>query len=244
MTTKTRLSDYRTHYRLDAGQIKDPGHLHPVRSASERRRLETIRRALKIQPGEIVLDMGCGSGWFAQLCHEAGARVVATDIAPAGVAGARGRFPEAAHYAVTDAYHAALADDSFDAVIMSEVVEHLEDPVAGLREAARVTRPGGRVLVTVPYRETILEHLCIHCNELTPANAHLHRFDDDNLRAVLVEAGLQPQTTGHMTNKLLELAGFPNVSRHWPYWCWRAIDGLLNGLSGKSAFVLVVAGKV
>jgi SAM-dependent methyltransferase len=244
MTTEPRLSDYRTHYRLDADLIEDPADLHPVRSASERRRLETIRRVLALGSTELVLDMGCGSGWFAQLCHDAGARVVATDIAPAGVAGARARFPEAARFAVTDAYHAALADSSFDAVVLSEVVEHLEDPAAGLAEAARLTKPGGRVLVTVPYRETIIEHLCVHCNRLTPANAHLHRFDDEALQQLLCGVGLQPLQTHHMTNKLLELAGYPDLSRRWPYWLWRAGDGLLNRLTGKPAFLLLVAGKV
>ena len=243
MTTEPRLSDYRTHYRLDADLIEGPADLHPVRSASERRRLQTIRRFLRLQPSELVLDMGCGSGWLAQLCHEGGVRVVATDIARAGVCGARARFPGAAQFAVTDAYHAALSDDSFDAVVLSEVVEHLDDPAAGLREAARVTKPGGRVLVTVPYRETIIEHLCVHCNRLTPANAHLHRFDGDNLRQLLIGVGLQPLQMHHMTNKLLELVGFPDLASRWPYWLWRGADGLLNGLTGKSAFLLLVARK-
>jgi SAM-dependent methyltransferase len=243
MTTEPRISDYRTHYRIDADLIEDPADLHPVRSASERRRLETIRRVLRLRPGELLLDLGCGSGWLAQLCHEAGIRVVATDIASAGVAGARARFPEAARFAVTDAYHTALANESFDAVVLSEVVEHLEDPGKGLGEAARITKRGGRILVTVPYRETIVEHLCVHCNRLTPANAHLHSFDDDTLRQLLAGVGLRPLSFHHMTNKLLELAGFPNLSRRWPYWSWRAVDGLLNGLTGKSAFLLMVAGK-
>ena len=139
MSTEPRLSDYRTHYRLDADQIEDPAALHPVRSASERRRLQTILRVLRLRSNGLVLDMGCGSGWFAQLCHESGIRVVATDIAVTGVAGARARFPGAAQFAVTDAYHAALADESFDAVVLSEVTEHLDDPTAGLAEAARLT---------------------------------------------------------------------------------------------------------
>lgn len=240
MTTDNRLSDYRTHYRLDAEQIEDPERLHPVRSASERRRLQTIRRALQLRPGQRLLDMGCGSGWLAQLCADVGAQVTATDIAVAGVAGARRRFPQAARFAVTDAYHCGLADATFDAVVLSEVVEHLEDPSAGLREAARVTRPGGRVLVTVPYRETIVEHLCIHCNRLTPGNAHLHRFDDSDLRDVFVAAGLAPQQPRHMTNKLLELAGFPRLSRHWPFAAWRVVDGFMNQVTGKSAFLLLV----
>ena len=127
MATEPRLSDYRIHYWLDADLIEDPADLHPARSASELRRLETIRRALRLGRGEFLLDLGCGSGWLAQLCHEAGVLVVATDLATAGVAGARARFPGAARFAVTDAYHTALADESFDAVVLSEVVEHLED---------------------------------------------------------------------------------------------------------------------
>jgi SAM-dependent methyltransferase len=241
--TEPRLSDYRTHYRLDAESIEDPASLHPVRSASERRRLQTIKKALRLQAGELILDMGCGSGWFAQMCHESGTRVVATDIAPSGVKGARTRFPGAARFAVTDAYHAALADESFDAVVLSEVVEHLDSPGAGLAEAARLTKSGGRVLVTVPYRETIVDHLCVHCNQLTPGNAHLHRFDDETLSKYLSDVGLRPLRTHHMTNKLLELAGFPRLSRHWPFWSWRFVDGLLNAVTGKSAFLLVVAGK-
>ena len=240
-TNPSRLTDYRTHYRVDADLIEDPGDLHPVRGASERRRLQTIRGALELSSGDRVLDMGCGSGWLAHLCRQAGASVVAGDIALAGVAGARRRFPEAAAYAVTDVYHTGFASASFDAAVLSEVVEHLEDPQAGVREMARLVRPGGRVLVTVPYRETIVEHLCIHCNRLTPANAHLHAFDDAGLEAVFAGAGLRPLRSLHMTNKLLELIGFPDWSRRWPWWSWRAVDRLLNAVSGKPAFLLLLA---
>lgn len=243
MTAPPTLTDYRAHYRLDAEQIEDPQRLHPVRSASERRRLQTILRALHLRPGQQLLDMGCGSGWLAQLAHEGGVQVTATDIAPAGVAGARRRFPQAARYAVTDVYHTGLASASFDAIVLSEVVEHLENPEAGLTEAARLLRPDGRLVVTVPYRETIVEHLCIHCNRLTPGNAHLHRFDDGDLEALLGQAGLRPLRVQHMTNKLLELAGFPRVSRRWPYWAWQGVDALLNRSLGKAAFLLHVAGK-
>ena len=81
----------------------------------------------------------------------------------------------------------------------------------------------------------------MHCNRLTPANAHLHSFDEAGLGGVLTEVGLRPQQTHRMTNKLLELAGFPSLSRRWPYWSWRAVDVMLNGLTGKPAFLLMVA---
>ena len=118
----------------------------------------------------------------------------------------RPRFAEAA-YQVGDLYYLPFAAECFDAVVLSEVVEHLEDIDAALAEARRVLRPRGRLVVSVPYRETIVEHLCIHCNRLTPANAHLHRFDEEALAAYLQSQGFEIHTVRLMTNKLLELGG-------------------------------------
>lgn len=236
-----RLADYREHYRVDAGLIEDPASLHPVRSASERRRLETALAELGLRPAELVLDLGCGSGWLAHLCQFTGARVVACDIAPAGVAAARARFPGAGRYLASDAYRVGLASAAFDVVVLSEVLEHLEDPAAGVAEAARLLRPGGRALVTVPHRERIVQHLCIHCNRLTPANAHLHSFEEEGLVELIRRAGLRPRRCRRLTNKLLELAAFPERSRRWPHGAWRAVDALFNAVVGKPAFLLVVA---
>jgi SAM-dependent methyltransferase len=243
MTAEPRLTDYRTHYRVDADLIQDPQDLQPVRSDSERRRLETIRAELALRPGELLLDLGCGSGWLSHLCQTTGARIVAADIAATGVAAARARYPEAAQYTTGDVYHVGLASATFDAVVLSEVVEHLEDPAAGIAEATRLLRPGGRLLITVPYRETIVEHLCVHCNRLTPANAHLHSFDEAALGELTSAAGLRTVRSRRMTNKLLELSGFPERSRRWPHGLWRAVDGLLNAVTGKPAFLLSIAHK-
>ena len=87
-TSTAQLADYRAHYRADADAIVDPDELNPQRRASEYRRLQTLLRLLKLQNGERVLDIGCGSGWLAWLCKQAGARVCAMDIALRGVAGA------------------------------------------------------------------------------------------------------------------------------------------------------------
>ena len=175
----TSLSDYKTHYRLDAEAIIELDDLHPIRRVSERRRFETLVRLLELHPGERLLDIGCGSGWFSALCQEAGARVWALDMAPAGVARARARFPSVPYFQAGDVYDLPFAEGAFDAVVLSEVVEHLEHLDRALQQVRRVLKPGGRVLVSVPYRETILEHLCIHCNRLTPSHAHLHRFDEE-----------------------------------------------------------------
>jgi SAM-dependent methyltransferase len=235
------LTDYREHYRADAEAIVDPGELDSLRHASEHRRFEALVRLLQLQPGERVLDIGCGSGWLADRCQAAGARVLAMDIAPAGVRAARGRFPAIADFLAGDGYHLPYADASFDVVVLSEVVEHLEEVETALTEVRRVLKPGGRVLVSVPYKERILHHLCIHCNQMTPANAHLHSFDESKLQGHLRNSGLGVDRQVLLTNKLLELAGFPRWSRRWPYWCWRSVDRLFNRIVPRPGFLCVLA---
>lgn len=235
-----RLKDYKAHYRADAEAIVDPRALESGRRASEQRRLETLVRMLAPRPGESVLDIGCGSGWLGACCQPRGARVCAMDIGRVGVSGARARFPEAASYQVGDVYHLPFAAESFTAVALSEVIEHLEDIDAALAEARRVLLPGGRMVVSVPYRETIVEHLCIHCNRPTPANAHLHRFDREALTACLERQGLEIRAVRLMTNKLLELAGFPRLSAGWPYPAWRLADAFLNRIVPKPAFLCML----
>ena len=237
------LLDYKTHYQVDAEAIVDPEALGPLRHASEHRRLETLVRLLRLREQEKLLDIGCGSGWLAARCRAAGARVWAMDIAPAGVAAAQARFPEAGYFQVGDGYHLPFAPESFDVLVLSEVVEHLEDVERTLEEVHRVLRPGGRVLLSVPYRETIVQHLCIHCNRFTPAHAHLHSFDEEKLGNCLKGRGLQVQRVVLLTNKLLELAGFPRWSRRWPYQGWRSVDRLFNRLTGKPAFLCMLAAK-
>jgi SAM-dependent methyltransferase len=240
-STPPQLRDYKQHYRVDADFIEDPSALSHVRSASERRRLQVIVDRLQLRPGMFMLDLGCGSGWLADISAGHGARILACDLAPSGVAAARRRFPQAADYVASDVYAVGLAAASCDVIVLSEVVEHLEDVVAGLSEAARLLKPGGRLIVTVPYRETILQHLCIHCNQPTPANAHLHSFDETSLGHALLEAGLRPTVSCVMGNKALELMRFPQWTRWWPQWLWRLTDGLCNRLTGKAAFLLMVS---
>ena len=234
------LADYRKHYRADARFIRDPEDLPPARFATEQRRLEVALRQLRLERGVRLLDIGCGSGWLANECSRHGASVTATDIAPSGVAAARRRFPEV-EYAAADIYDMPMAAASFDAVVLSEVLEHVERVADALVEVRRLLVPGGRLLVTVPFRETIVEHLCIHCNRPTPANAHLHRFDTGSLTSALQDGGFEVARFAYTNNKLLELAGFPAMSRRWPHWAWRGCDRMLTCLIGRPAFVLAVA---
>lgn len=112
-------------------------------------RLERPRRRsialLDLHAGERVLVVGAGTGTDLPLIP-AGVEVLATELTPAMLARARDKRPEA-RFEVMDGQRLALPDASFDAVILHLILAVIPDPVACLREAARVVRPGGRIAV-------------------------------------------------------------------------------------------------
>ncbi len=106
-----------------------------------------------LQPGMSVLDVGCGPGTItADLAAVvAPGDVVGVDASAVvleearAVAGERGLTN--ASFAVADAYALPFADATFDVVHAHQVLQHLTDPVAALREMRRVAKPGGLVAV-------------------------------------------------------------------------------------------------
>ena len=106
--------------------------------------------ALDIPAGARALDVGCGPGALtAQLVARLGVdAVTAVDPSESFVAAARARFP-GLRVPAGVAESLPLPDDSVDLTVAQLVVHFLPDPVAGLTEMARVTRPGGVVAANV-----------------------------------------------------------------------------------------------
>ncbi|MEX2281559.1 MAG: class I SAM-dependent methyltransferase [Gemmatimonadota bacterium] len=99
-----------------------------------------------------VIDVGCGNGVLCGALAQAGMDVVGCDVSPSGLAIARVNFPqvEFVQHSVYDS-PGALADRKFDAVIATEVIEHLYEPGALLRFATAVLKPAGHVILSTPY---------------------------------------------------------------------------------------------
>lgn len=106
-----------------------------------------------LRAGQSLLDLGCGPGSITlDLAeHVAPGRVLGLDAADTVVRQARNaaahRGDTLTRFVVGDVYELGLPDDSFDVVYAHQVLQHLSDPVAALREMARVTRPGGVIAV-------------------------------------------------------------------------------------------------
>lgn len=104
---------------------------------------------LDLQPGESVLLLGAGTGEDLPFLP-AGAAVTAIDITPAMVERVRRRascLGLAVDARVMDGQRLAFPDASFDAVVLHLILAVIPDPVACIREVARVLKPGGRVVV-------------------------------------------------------------------------------------------------
>lgn len=118
-----------------------------------RRRCETILEWLDPAPDARILDCGCGYGFTLRMLAElTEADLVGLDYDPERVAQVErdlARFPNVS-VVQGDAQHLPFADDSFDHVVCSEVLEHLPDDAAAVREIARVLKPGGTAVFTVP----------------------------------------------------------------------------------------------
>jgi GMP synthase-like glutamine amidotransferase len=150
--------------------------------------------ALAVGDGDVVLDVGCGTG--RALAH-LGPAAVGVDATPEMLAVARGR---SRRLALADGAHLPLRDGAVDAVFAAGFVTHLDDPAAGLAELRRVTRRGGRLAIFHPIGRATL----------AARHGHGLRPDDllaaGNVERALLAAGWQVEQLDDGAERYLALA--------------------------------------
>lgn len=176
---------------------------------------------LEVGPGQLLLDAGCGEGRHCFGALERGARVVGLDLDLASLRGGAGalRFRGREKGALAamlqgDAFRLPFADATFDRVICAEVMEHVHDYPAAARELARVTKPGGRVAVTIPTATSEQLYLRLGDDYFESPGGHIRIFRPRELARALARAGLETQGVG-----------FAHAF-HTPYWMLRSAVGL------------------
>jgi SAM-dependent methyltransferase len=218
-----------------------------------------------IEPGERVLDLGCGFGRHAFEAYRRGAHVVAVDRSQEEVASVTAMFRamaaegEAPRGLVARAVRGDLLslpfpDASFDVVMASEVLEHIPDDDVAMAEISRVLRPGGRVAVTVPrwWPERVCWALSRDYHDI--AGGHVRIYRGDHLEQRLRDAGLRPRGSHHAhalhspywwLNCAFGKESVPSRLYHqmlvWDIlkrpWVTRAAEHALNPVLGKSLVV-------
>jgi ubiquinone/menaquinone biosynthesis C-methylase UbiE/DNA-binding transcriptional ArsR family regulator len=143
----TRAAAAQNYFRRHAAEWDRIRRLHIADAAVE----DAIRAALADRPIRALLDLGTGTGRMLELFASDIERGLGLDLSLDMLALARARLDRAGlkHCSVRqgDIYDLALPRDSFDVVIIHQVLHFLDDSAHAIREAARVLRPGGRLLV-------------------------------------------------------------------------------------------------
>jgi demethylmenaquinone methyltransferase / 2-methoxy-6-polyprenyl-1,4-benzoquinol methylase len=131
----------------------------------DRRWRHDVISAVDPRPGELVLDLAAGTGTSSQPFADRGATVVPCDFSLGMLTVGKQARP-ALPFTAGDGTQLPFADETFDAVTISFGLRNIVDPLAGLREMRRVTRPGGRLVVCEfshptyrPVRTVYLEYL-------------------------------------------------------------------------------------
>jgi SAM-dependent methyltransferase len=171
--------------------------------------------AARLVPGATVLDVGCGPGTITLdvARRVAPAAVLGIDMSAEVIASAAADAERSAvrnvDFAVGDIYALEHADASFDVVHAHQVLQHVADPVAALREMRRVCKPDG----VVAARDSIYRAFTWY-----PRDARLDRWLDLYC-AVAAANGGEPDAGSHLRAWALD-AGFGSVDASASAWCY------------------------
>jgi ubiquinone/menaquinone biosynthesis C-methylase UbiE len=140
-----------------------------------------------------VLEVGCGDGSFTTDLAERFSSVTGIDISAGQVAENTERLPNITFLQHDVSERFPFADGTFEVVWCSEVLEHLFDTAFALREMHRILKPGGRLLVTVPYHgrfKNILIALFNWDEHFVPSTSHIRFYTNRSLARIVRAAGL------------------------------------------------------
>ena len=176
--------------------------------------LRDICSGKKVDSDLTILDVGCGTGANLELLSQFG-KAQGVDVSPDALAFCRQRGIEQVQLGTAEKL--PYEDETFDLVTGLDVVEHLDDDVAGLKEMRRVLRPGGRALLFVPA-------FMFLWGVQDDISHHRRRYTSEDIKQVVREAGLEVESVTYanftfflpilLGRKLMRLTGFRPASEN------------------------------
>jgi len=177
--------------------------------------------------GTLWLDAGCGTGTLARWLATRGCSVLGVDAASEMVFAAN-QFAQSQNYSdrlsfvrITTIARLALDDRSLDGILCSSVLEYVSDPSVCLLEFARVLKPGGLLLVSVPNRNSVVRRLQLACHRLGSVlgrgwcrflDYSRHQYSKPEFERLLLQAGFSGEKLVPFGSPL---PGLAQRSRHW-----------------------------
>jgi ubiquinone/menaquinone biosynthesis C-methylase UbiE len=172
-------------------------------SELEREHEDVVRQviaAMRLEPGERVLDLGCGNGWATRLIAQAnaGVQAIGVDASPKMIARAEELHSNTirARYEIGTFEQIDFKDAHFDRVFSMEALYYATDLAQAIRECFRVVKPGGRV-------ETLVDYY-VESPASEPwarvMGLELHRLSESGWKAAFEDVGFVPVTTARLVD--------------------------------------------
>jgi len=146
---------------------------------------------------DVVLELGCGTGFYSEMIADRVKHLTATDLAPEMIEKAKEKLSQYGNVEVQieDCYDTSFADNMFDAILLVNLLHIVKDPIAVLEESHRVLKSDGRVVVVdvTGYEMPFLSKLSLGFRYMkkwrSPA-PYSRNFSPNELAEIAKEAGL------------------------------------------------------
>jgi ubiquinone/menaquinone biosynthesis C-methylase UbiE len=206
----------------------------------EQRRTEIFIHLLNLHKDEKLLDVGCGDGLQLEAFskYNSHLKLFGIDISEERIRRASKRVKTS--LSVGSAYKLPFESQKFDAVICSEVLEHVPNPELILNEIFRVLKEGGKLVVSVPYRQKITYDICIYCGKPTPTAGHINSFDEEKIASMLKMSGFEPLKISGAIGSASLITPFRKI----PYQLWKYLDWIIRKIRKDDIFLIALAKKI
>ncbi len=230
------------HYQLD-GEYYDFFAPDKFMLQEIRRRYQEFFHLSQPKKSDRILEIGSGGGFALESLSDIGPGYFPLDIPLGNLKKIKDKATIPIFPVCADGYSLPFQSGVHDLVIMSEVLEHIAEPLPVLQEIQRVLKKDGIYIVSVPYKEKISYQICVHCNKPTPTHSHFHSFDETKLAELIRSAGMEPEKFAKNCNKVPNRLHFNLLLKNLPFTSWKLMDRIFNLLIDKPTSLILISRK-
>lgn len=161
-----------------------------------------IKHFIPKEKGLKILDFGCGKGTIFKeiLKINSHSEIIGVDVSEKALIENKKRFPKNKFYLIEDGGKLPFNNNFFDFIIASDVLEHVYDTDNAFQELARVLKPNGTILISVPYNgwvKNVLVAMFFFEYIFHPRSPHIRHYTKRNLTNFLKDVKLKPEKIGY-----------------------------------------------
>ena len=235
--------DYINHYKIDAEEFDYFESKYGATLHDERRVHEFVFSQVN-KNIDSILDVGCGSAWISSKYVPLNKKVYSLDISKKNIARALESCRSTKHNGiVADSFYLPFKKNSFDLVVACEIIEHVVSPDDFIKALYKTVKPGGRLILSTPYKEILRYYLCINCNKKTPVNAHIHSFDENIIKKIMYNCRINNYKQILFGNKILIFIRTYIILKYFPFLLWKIVDQITNVFFNYPTHLLLVINK-